>query len=38
MGCRAKNGSPVAGEVAAVIGARKNMPLKASDIPDLKPV
>jgi hypothetical protein len=37
-GRRAENGSPVAGEVAAVIGARMNMPVKASDIPDLKPV
>jgi hypothetical protein len=37
-GCRAENGSPVAGEAAAVIGARKNTPVKASDTPDLKPV
>jgi hypothetical protein len=37
-GPQSQNGSPVAGEAAAVIGARKNTPVKASDIPDLKPV
>jgi hypothetical protein len=26
-GCRAENGSPIAGEAAAVIGARKNTPV-----------